>query len=115
MIASNSREHVKNTLQGFFFDIELPSGLTLKDCSLHERDGKRWIGLPGKAQIDSEGRHTSDPNTGRKLYVTIVEIKDRGRREWFQNAALAAVDRLLGTHSGNGSAKFHPITGEIVP
>jgi len=95
MIASNFREHVKNTLRGFF-DIELPSGLTLKDCSLHEKGAQRWIGLPGKAQIDSEGRHASDPNTGRKLYVTVVEIKDRGRRKRFQAAALA-VDELRGT------------------
>ena len=31
----------KNTLQGFF-SIELPGvGLIIKDCSLHERDGKQ--------------------------------------------------------------------------
>jgi hypothetical protein len=86
---------VKNTLQGFF-DLELPSGLMLKDCSLHEKDGKRWIGLPGKAVVDSKGCHATDPNTGKKLYVMIVEIRDRGRRERFQVAALAAVDALLG-------------------
>jgi hypothetical protein len=82
MIAVNFRKHVKNTHQGFF-DLELPSGLMLKDCSLHEKDGKRWIGLPGKAQIDSESRHATDPNTGKKLYISVVEIRNRERREVF--------------------------------
>jgi hypothetical protein len=102
VIASNFREVVRNTLKGFF-DLELSNGLTLNDCSLHEKAGKRWISLPAKAQIDSEGRHAIGPN-GKKLYITIVEIKDRVRRERFQAEALAAVDALLGTGTHAASA-----------
>ena len=85
--ASDWRPIGRNTLRGFC-DLRLqPSGIMLHECSLHEKGGKRWIGLPaGKAE-----------------------------RERFQAAALAAVDRLLGTQSGNGTAKFHPIAGEIIP
>jgi hypothetical protein len=103
MIAVNFRERVRHTLKGFF-DIELANGLMLKDCSYHERDGKRWVLLPSRAQIHPEGRHATDPATGKKLYISVVEIKDRGRRERFQAEAMAAVDRLLGTGTHAASA-----------
>jgi hypothetical protein len=49
MRASDWRPYASGTLVGFF-DLLLPSGLKLNDCTLHERDGKRWVGLPGKPQ-----------------------------------------------------------------
>lgn len=89
----------RNTLRGFV-DLALsPSGLVLRECSLHEKDGKRWIGLPSKPQIDSEGRHRKDATTGRPLYSPVVEIAGKEERERFQRAALAAVDKLLGRGS----------------
>jgi hypothetical protein len=83
-----------NTLRGFC-NLRLPSGLVLRDCSVHQQGDRRWVGLPGKPQIDSEGRHRTDA-AGKRLYVPTVEIPDPARRERFQAAALAAVDRLLG-------------------
>jgi hypothetical protein len=84
--ASNWRPRLSNTLQGFV-DLALsPSGL----------GDKRWIGLPSKPQIDSEGRHRGDPTTGKKLCTPVVEILDKQRYALFQRAALEAVDRLLG-------------------
>jgi hypothetical protein len=77
-----------------FVTLRLPSGLVLRDCTFHQQDERQWIGLPGKPQIDAEGRHRIDPTTGKRLYLPIVEIPDRGQRERFQRAALA-VDRLL--------------------
>ncbi len=94
--ASNFRPMVRNTLQGFFTVKLAPSGLVLRECSLHERDGKRWIGLPSKPQIDAEGRQRKDPTTGKGLWAPIVEIAGKDERAQFQQAALAAVDRLLG-------------------
>jgi hypothetical protein len=83
-----------------FVDLTLsPPRITLKECSVHEQNGRRWIGLPGRPQIDLDGRHRVDSVTGKKLYMPTVEIPDRDARERFQEAALAAVDRLLG-HEG---------------
>jgi hypothetical protein len=62
---------------------------------LHERDGKRWVSLPSKPQIDSEGRQRKDPATGKPLWTPVVEIPGRAERERFQAAALAAIDVLL--------------------
>jgi len=54
--ASEWRAVAKNTLQGFCVLSLSPSGLVLRDCALHERDGKRWVSLPSKPQIDADGR-----------------------------------------------------------
>jgi hypothetical protein len=95
--ASDWREVVKNSLQGFVTLTLSPSGIVLKDCSLHAHPGgKRWISLPGRPLLDSEGRHRKDPVTGKSLWFTLVEIKGRGEQERFQTAALAAVDVLRG-------------------
>jgi hypothetical protein len=95
--ASDWREVVKNSLQGFCVLTLSPSGLILRDCSVHERpDGKRWVGLPAKPVLDLEGRHRKDPATGKALWLPIVEIKGKAERERFQRAALAAVDGLWG-------------------
>jgi hypothetical protein len=93
--ASEWREVVKNTLRGFCVLTLSPSGLVLRDCTLHERDGKRWVSLPSKPQIDSEGRQRKDPATGKPLWTPVVEIPGRAERERFQAAALAAIDVLL--------------------
>jgi hypothetical protein len=95
--ASDWRSISKNTLLGFVTLTLSPSGLVLKECSLHARpDGKRWIGLPSRPQIDSEGRHRKDPATGKALWLPVVEIKDKAERERFQTAALVAIDKLRG-------------------
>ena len=115
IVASDWRPFERNTLKGFVTLTLKPSGLVLRECSLHEKNGQQWIGLPGKPQIDSEGRHRKDPTTGKPAYTPIVEIAGKAERERFQAAALAAVDKLLVTDSGNGTTKFHPIAGEIIP
>jgi len=94
--ASDWREVVKNSLQGFCVLTLSPSGIVLRDCALHKRDGKRWISLPSRPQLDSEGRHRKDPATGKALWLPVVEIKGKAERERFQNTALAAVDKLRG-------------------
>jgi hypothetical protein len=93
VVASNWRPREVNTLQGFF-DAELPSGFTLRDLTLHEQFGSRWVGLPGKPQLASDGTVRRDPKSGKALYTTVVEIRDKAERERFQAAALAALDRL---------------------
>jgi len=97
--ASDWKPRLANTLQGFLTLTLSPPGIVLKECGLHERDGKRWIGLPARAHIDSEGRQRTDPVTGKKLYLPVVELAGKDERVRFQREALAAVDRLLGKGS----------------
>jgi hypothetical protein len=92
--ASGWRPVASGTSQGFF-TLLLPSGLVINDLTLHERDGKRWIRLRGKPQIDQDGNIRKDPSTGKRLYTPVIEIPSGGVCG-FQTAAIAAVDRLLG-------------------
>lgn len=85
----------RNSLQGFVSLALEPSGLVLRDCALHRREDREWIGLPGKPQVDREGRQRQDPKTGKALYTPVIEIPDKASRERFQQAALAAVHALL--------------------
>jgi hypothetical protein len=92
--ASNWRPLQRNTLPGFM-DLELPSGLIIRDCLLHRRHGKDWIGLPPKPMLDKSQALVKDA-TGRIVYVPLVEIKDKAARERFQAGALDAANALIG-------------------
>jgi hypothetical protein len=94
--ASDYREVIKNMLRAFVVLTLFPSGLVLHDCTLHERDGKRWISLPSRPQLDLEGRQRKDATTGKPLWTPVVEIRGKDERERFQRAALAAIDALRG-------------------
>jgi hypothetical protein len=98
--ASDWRPMERNSLKGFVTLALEPSGLVLHDCTVHRTpDGREWIGLPGKPQIDREGQPRKEPATGKTLYVPVVEIQGKDARERFQAAALVAVHQLLGAAS----------------
>jgi hypothetical protein len=96
--ADDFRSVVRNSLQGFLTLKLSPSGFVLRECTLHEKNEKRWIGLPSKPQLDSKGRQRKDPN-GKGLWVPVVEVVGKDERALFQREALAAIDRLLGKGS----------------
>jgi hypothetical protein len=77
----NFKPFEKNTLRGFF-DVELPSGIILCGCTLHEREGKRWIGLPAKPYTKDDGSQS---------WVKIVDFADREKAKQFQESVLPAV------------------------
>jgi hypothetical protein len=83
-----------SSLRGFF-TLALASGVVIHDCSLHERDGKRWVQLPGKPILGADRRQLTTPKTGKPAWATVVEIPNSSIRAKFQAAALAALDQLL--------------------
>jgi hypothetical protein len=82
---TNARKINKGALIGFF-DFALPSGMKLNGCTLLEKDGKRWIGLPSKEWTKADGT---------KGWVPIVEIPDRADRDKFTALVLPAAERAL--------------------
>jgi len=94
----------RNTLRGFF-PLQLRSGLVLNDCTLHEKGDRRWVGLPGKPQIDSDGRQRVDA-TGKKLWTPAVEVPGKEPQSRFQRAALAAVGRSEFVHPRARESRF---------
>jgi hypothetical protein len=98
--ASDFKPMDRNTLRGFVTLRLDPSGLQLNDCSFHHKNGKEWIGLPGKAQIDHDGQLKKNPASGKILYLPTVEIPNKAASDRFQKAALHAVHKLLGEREG---------------
>jgi hypothetical protein len=83
-VATDWKPFTKNTLRGFV-TIVLPSGLKIKDVSLHERDGKQWIGLPSKPYRKQDGSTT---------YIGIIDFETNEARYRFQDLALDAINEM---------------------
>lgn len=85
------RPFQKNSLRGFA-TLLLPSiGLQIKDCTLHESNGKRWVSLPAKPYQKPDGS---------QAYSYIVSFPDRNVYESFQRQALQAIDAHI-AENGN--------------
>lgn len=80
------KPYAKNTLVGFL-DIETPSGMLIHGCTLHQKNGSRWIGLPGK-QYTKENKETG--------WTPVIEFPSREVGDRFRDAVLAAFDEFQG-------------------
>ena len=96
----NFRSYEKNTLRGFL-EIALPSGMCIRDLTVHEKDGSRWIAYPSKPYQDKDG------NT---KYMNQVYFPDKTVHSNFQKQVLGALDRYQakGTspETGKGDLPF---------
>jgi len=90
------REYRKNTLQGFA-EVELPSGMRIRDLSLHERNGERWIAYPAK-QFTKED--------GSQGWLNLVYFADRKVNGEFQKSVLAALDAFRNRREPDGEVRF---------
>jgi len=81
MRISNFRSYEKNTLKGFI-EVELPSGMILKNITWHQRDDKEWIGLPAREYKKDDG------STG---YANVVDFVDKTTYWKFTHAVLDAL------------------------
>jgi hypothetical protein len=80
----------KGALRGFA-DLALDSGMVLHDCQLMESNGRRWVNLPSKPQLDADKRAKVGAD-GKVAYAPVISIPDRERRELFSNTASNAID-----------------------
>jgi hypothetical protein len=74
-----------------FVDLPVPElHLRIKEASVHQSHGRRWIGLPAKPQIDREGRVRHDER-GKTAYVSILQFTDKATSDAFADRAIAAL------------------------
>jgi len=76
------RKFEKNTLRGFL-EVELPSGMCIRDLTLHEKNGSRWIGYPSKPY----------EKDGKQSWVNQIWFEDKEIHKKFQDQILSAFDR----------------------
>jgi hypothetical protein len=91
MKLADFREYRKNTLLGFF-TLHI-HGLRIKDCTLHEKAGRRWFGFPGRPLIDQDGRVVRDEKS-KTQYVQIIEV-DKAHADELQRRVAEASYELI--------------------
>jgi DNA-binding cell septation regulator SpoVG len=72
----------KNTLRGFF-SVELPSGMIINHVMLHQAGEARWVALPSREWVDTNGD---------KQYAPLIEFHSREAQNRFRDSVLAALD-----------------------
>ena len=82
----------KNTLRGFL-EIQLPSGMCLRNLTVHEKNGRRRIGYPSKPFKAEDGA---------TKYQNQVYFPDKAVNERFQKQVLSALEKFLATNAPDG-------------
>lgn len=81
----------KNTLRGFA-KVRMGKALIVRDVSVHASHGKRWASLPSKPVLLADGTQKKDANTGKAVYVPILEWADRDTADSFSEGVIQAVE-----------------------
>ncbi len=81
----------RHTLKGFADFYISAISLSVKDCAIHERNGKAWVQLPAKPRLDKDRNLVRDPHTGKIEYTKILGFEDRAQADAFRDAAIAAL------------------------
>lgn len=81
----------KNTLQGFLTVRIIEMDMIVTDLTVHAQNDKRWIGLPGKPQLDRDGKVIT--SGGKAQYVNILKFASRQASDAFRDAVLKAFDQ----------------------
>jgi len=85
MEISNYRQIGKGCLVASL-DVAIPEwGITIKDCGLFEKDGRKWVNFPSKEYTNQAGE--------KKRWDFVVMEKDRKTK--FDAACIAKVDEYL--------------------
>jgi hypothetical protein len=79
-----------NSLRGFA-DLLIPElRLRIREVSVHESHGKRWIGLPARPQVGRDGAARRD-DRGKIAYIPTLQFTDREVGDAFSARALEAL------------------------
>ena len=82
----NYRSHLKGHLLGFA-DLRIEKwGIDIFGCTLFQKDGRRWINLPGREYLNQEGE---------KKHLPFLRFKDPEHYRIFMDKAKEAIDKWI--------------------
>lgn len=84
MLITKFRNVSKGNLVGFA-NVDLPSGMFINDISIFCKNGFRWINFPSR-EFEVEGV---------KKYAPYCGLKEKEKKDAFQNAFLKALDEHI--------------------
>lgn len=79
----NYKERQKNTLQGFVTIRMTNIGLEIRDITVHQQNGKKWLGMPARPY----------EKDGKTQYAYIVHFYNEDMKMQFQNAVFIALEQ----------------------
>jgi len=80
----------KGSLYGFV-ELFIPEmRLRIFDATVHESHGRRWVNLPARPQVGSDGQVRRDVN-GRAAYSVVLQFADRQTSDAFSARVIAAL------------------------
>lgn len=77
----------KGSLLGYADLLLVKSGMELYGCSVHMKDGRRWVNMPSREYTNKEGE---------KKYMSIVRFRDAERMKAFSSEAMKAIELKTG-------------------
>ena len=86
----NVRKHQSNTLCGFFDALVGGWRLKINGLSLHHRDGRWWVSLPGRPKVGRDGTQISD-RAGNRQFQPVLEFASRADQDRFGDVVVAAL------------------------
>ena len=90
IVCSDWRPCERNTLRGFADFLFLAIELHVRDCAVHESNGKHWVQLPARPQLGQNRELVREAN-GRVRYATILAFDSTEAASEFNDAALKAL------------------------
>ncbi len=103
VVCTAFRPFERGTLKGFA-DLWLRTArLNIKGCAVHEKNGKRWVQLPAKPQIDKDRNLVRDEG-GKVQYAKILDFDSREVADRFNAAALKAIEDFTFKSDFNGDS-----------
>jgi hypothetical protein len=105
VICTAWKPYDRNTLKGFA-DLWLRTArLNIRGCAVHEKNGRRWVQLPAKPQLDQDRQVVCD-DAGKVQYAKILDFDSREVSDRFNAAALKAIEdfSFKGDFSGGADA-----------
>lgn len=88
IVCTRWRALERNTLKGFADLYIVKMRMTIRDCAMHEKNGKEWIQFPSKPKVREGALVMED---GRVSYEPPIIALDDEVRERFREAAIAAI------------------------
>jgi hypothetical protein len=82
----------RHTLRGFVVIHIAELRLTIRDIVVHEKEGRRWVQLPARPQLDRNQQLVKD-QAGKILYATLMTWDSRDVSDAF---SARVVEALLG-------------------
>jgi hypothetical protein len=79
-----------NSLYGFADLMIVELHLRIREATIHQARGRRWIGLPARPQIDRDGAVRRD-DRGKIAYVPVLQLTDRQTSDAFAARAIEAL------------------------